>query len=255
MKFLDKASAVILALVLTASMTLSAACSVDRSDVYIIATDTSFAPFEYMDSQGNLVGIDMDILAAVAADQGFSYEVRSLGFDAALQALASDQADGVIAGMSITERRKEIFDFSDPYFSSGIVMGIAADNDSIQDYADLSGLVVAVKTGTVGEAFAESIQAQYGFEIVRFKDSVLMYDDVLAGNSQACFEDYHVLGYAISKGLALKIATDMEQSSFYGFAVARGQNPELLQMFNAGLKNIIDNGIYQEILDSYILSE
>ncbi len=219
--------------------------------VYIIGTDTTFPPFEFQDENGEQVGIDMDILAAVAEDQGFEYEVNVLGFDAAVQALGSKQVDGVIAGMSITEERAKTFDFSDPYFDSGVIMGVAADSD-IKGYEDLAGKKVAVKQGTEGAAFAESIADEYGFEMVTFEASDMMYQDVITGNTVACFEDYPVLGYAINQGLALKTVTDKEQGSSYGFAVAKGENAELLEMFNAGLADIIENGTYQEILDTYI---
>ena len=65
---------------------------------FVIGTDTTFAPFEFRDSSGELTGIDIDILKAIAEDQGFNVQIRSLGFNAALQALSSDQVDGVIGG-------------------------------------------------------------------------------------------------------------------------------------------------------------
>ena len=219
---------------------------------YIIATDTTFAPFEFQNEAGEYVGIDIELLAAVAADQGFKYELQTLGFDAAVQALEAGQADGVIAGMSITEERQQKFDFSAPYFDSGVVMGIAADNDEIKSYDDLAGKKVAVKIGTEGADFAESIKDQYGFETVVFDDSSAMYQDVIGGNSAACFEDYPVMGYGITQGVALKMVTEKEQGSSYGFAVGKGINTELLEMFDAGLANLKENGKYQEILDKYI---
>ncbi len=222
--------------------------------VYIIGTDTTFAPFEFQDVDGNQIGIDMDLLAAIAEDQGFEYEINVLGFNAAVQALESRQVDGVIAGMSITDERKEKFDFSDPYFDSGVIMGVAADSD-ISAYEDLAGQKVAVKQGTEGSAFAESIADEYGFELVTFDDSSMMYEDVMAGNTVACFEDYPVLGYAINQGLALKTVTEKEQGSSYGFAVPKDENGELLDMFNAGLKNVRESGEYDEILATYISAE
>ena len=224
----------------------------DAAKKYIIATDTTFAPFEFQNEAGEYVGIDIELLAAIAEDQGFEYELQTLGFDAAVQALEAGQADGVIAGMSITEARAEKFDFSTPYFDSGVVMGIAADNEEIKSYEDLAGKKVAVKIGTEGQAFAESIKDQYGFETVTFDDSSAMYQDVIGGNSAACFEDYPVMGYGITQGVALKMVTDKEQGSSYGFAVGKDQNTELLEMFNTGLANLKENGKYQEILDTYI---
>ena len=166
----------------------------------------------------------MDLLAAIAEDQGFKYDLQYLGFDAAVQALESGQADGVIAGMSITPERQKKFDFSDPYFDSGVVMGIAESNNDIKSYEDLKGKKVAVKRGTEGYDFAESIKDQYGFETVVFDTSDAMCMDVKVGNSVACFEDYPVLGYGITQGNGLKMVTDKEQGSSYGFAVGKGEN-------------------------------
>ena len=221
-------------------------------NVYLIATDTTFAPFEFEDATGKFVGIDMDLLAAIAKDQGFKYKLQVVGFNAAVQSLESKQSDGVIAGMSITDERKKKFDFSDPYFDSGVVMGISKDNNDIKAYADLKGKQVAIKTGTEGATFAESIADKYGFTVAYFEDSANMYEDVKIGNSVACFEDYPVLGYGISKGVGLKIVTQKERGNSYGFAVGKGVNAELLMKFNKGLADLKENGTYQAILDKYI---
>ena len=74
---------------------------------WVIATDTAFKPFEYTNESGDFVGIDVDILDAVAKDQGFEYELQVLGWDASIAACQAGQADGMIAGASITEERKE----------------------------------------------------------------------------------------------------------------------------------------------------
>jgi polar amino acid transport system substrate-binding protein len=217
-----------------------------------IATDTTFAPFEFQDAAGNYVGIDIELLAAIAADQGFAYELQPLGFSAAVAALESSQADGVIAGMSITDERKLKYDFSAPYYDSGVVMAIRAGDGSIKSYADLGGKRVAVKTGTEGATFAEGIAAQYGFNLVYFDESPFMYEEVKSGNSAACFEDYPVMGYGISQGNGLQMVTAMERGSSYGFAVLKGKNQDLLKKFDAGLVNVRKNGTYQKILDKYI---
>lgn len=251
-----------LALVLLLTVGMLAGCGggettepAAEAKVYKIATDTTFAPFEFQNDKGEYVGIDIDILAAIAEDQGFQYELSPLGFSAAVAALESNQADAVIAGMSITEERQKKYDFSTAYYDSGVVMAISAADETTKGYADLSGKKVAVKTGTEGATFAESIMDQYGFELVYFDESPLMYEDVKTGNSVACFEDYPVMGYGISQGNGLKMVTDMEKGSSYGFAVMKDKNTELRDMFNAGLQNIIDSGKYQEILDKYIAAE
>jgi polar amino acid transport system substrate-binding protein len=223
--------------------------------VYTIATDTTFAPFEFQDAGGNYVGVDIELLAAIAADQGFAYDLKPLGFSAAVAALESNQADGVIAGMSITDERKVKYNFSQPYYDSGVVMAIRANDNDIRGYEDLRGKRVAVKTGTEGATFAESISSRYGFNLVYFDESPFMYEEVKAGNSAACFEDYPVMGYGISQGNGLKMVTDMERGSSYGFAVLKGKNQELLEMFDRGLSNLRANGTYQKILDKYIATK
>ncbi|WP_241993157.1 amino acid ABC transporter substrate-binding protein/permease [Cryobacterium frigoriphilum] len=220
-------------------------------ETYVIGTDTTFAPFEYRED-GELTGIDMDLVRDIAASQGFSVEIKSLGFDAALQALQSNQVDGVIAGMSITDERQLIFDFSDPYFDSGVQMAVAEDNAEITGYDDLAGETVVAKRGSEGETFANSISAEYGFTVKALADSATMYDDVKAGNSVAVFDDYPVLAYGINQNNGLKSVTEKEQGSSYGFAVNKGQNPELLAAFNTGLAELKAGGEYQDILDKYL---
>jgi len=219
---------------------------------YTIATDITFAPFEFQDTNGDFVGIDMDLVKAIAEDQGFKYEMKPLGFNAAVQALESKQVDAVIAGMSITDERKLKFDFSDPYFDSGIIMAVDKDNETVSSYKDLKGKRVAVKTGTEGATFAQSIQDKYGFKIVTFDDSANMYEDVKTGNSVAVFDDYPVLAYGIKQGNGLKIVTNKEAGNSYGFAVSKGENAELLKMFNDGLTNLKASGKYQDIMDKYL---
>lgn len=225
--------------------------AVESKGSYIIATDTVFAPFEFTDADNNFVGIDVDLLAAIAEDQGFEYELQSLGFDAALLAVESGQADGVIAGMSITEARKEKFDFSDSYYDAGVTMAVAKGS-SVASFDDLKDQKVAVKTGTNGAEFAKSIAEQYGFEVVEFSDSPTMYQDVITGNTVACFEDYPVMAYNIQQGAGMEMPGDVNESTTpYGFAVKKGENAELLAMFQAGLANIKANGKYDEIVAKY----
>lgn len=218
---------------------------------YVIATDTVFAPFEFTDASNKFVGIDVEILEAIAADQGFEYELNSLGFDAALLAVEAGQADGVIAGMSITDERKAKFDFSEAYYEADVTMAVAEGSD-IASYEDLAGKTVAVKTGTNGADFAKSIAEQYGFTVTEFSDSPTMYQDVIVGNTVACFEDYPVMAYNIQQGAKLQIPGDIKEAgSSYGFAVSKGKNAELLEMFNKGLANIKENGTYDKIVEKY----
>ena len=238
----------------SASTAESAADSTAADKTWVIATDTVFKPFEYTDASGNFVGIDVDIVAAIAEDQGFKYEMKSLGWDAAIAACQSGQADGMIAGASITEKRKASgWTFSDSYYDSNQTLTVPADSD-IAGFADLSGKMVAVKTGTQGATYAESLKDEYGFDLTYFEDSPTMYQAVLGGQCVGCFEDTPVMKASIKDGgLALKVLDDTASDPApYGFAIFSEDSQELLDMFNKGLADIKANGKYDEILKKYL---
>ncbi len=220
---------------------------------FVIAMDTVYAPFEYTDEKGDFVGIDVDILNAVAEDQGFEVEINSLGFDAALAALESGQADGVIAGMSITDERKKKYDFSEGYYETYVSIAAKAGGD-IKSIDDIKGKTVAAKTATIGASCVESMKDEYGLTITYFDTTDLMFQDVLTGNSVACFEDYPVMAYGITQGNGFEIIDTVkgEFSAQYGFAVKKGENAELLSAFDAGLANIKSSGKYDEICAKYL---
>ncbi len=226
----------------------------DGSKVWKIATDTSFKPFEYKDDKGDFVGIDMDILAAVAEDQGFKYEVQVLGWDASIAACQAGQADGMIAGASITAERKESgWIFSDGYYDANQSMAVES-NSGITGFADLSGKSVAVKTGTMSASYAESLKDQYGFTVTYFEDSPTMYQAVVGGQVAGAFDDTPIMAANIKdSGLNMTILEDTgNEPAQYGFAIFNPDNQELVDMFNKGLSNIKANGKYDEILAKYL---
>ena len=233
----------------------SAAEATASSDkTWVIATDTVFKPFEYTDESGNFVGIDVDIVAAIAEDQGFKYELKSLGWDAAIAACQAGQADGMIAGASITDERKENgWIFSDGYYTATQCMAVA-ENSDIKGFEDLKDKQVAVKTGTQGASYAESMKDEYGFTLNYFEDSPTMYQAVAGGQAVACFEDTPIMAASIKDGgLGLKIVEGSENDGAdYGFAIFNSDKQELLDMFNAGLANIKANGKYDEIIAKYL---
>ena len=221
---------------------------------WIIATDTAFKPFEYTDEKGNFVGIDVDILDAVAKDQGFDYELKSLGWDASIAACQAGQADGLIAGASITDERKESgWIFSDGYYDANQCLAVAESSD-VKGFADLKGETVAVKTGSMSAEYAESIADQYGFTVTYYEDSPTMYQAVVGGQAGGAIDDTPIMAANIKDGgLAMKLVDGTgNESAAYGFAVFSADNQELVDMFNKGLKNIKDNGTYDEILAKYL---
>ncbi len=221
---------------------------------WIVAMDTVFPPFEFTNESGEFVGIDVDLLKAIAEDQGFEYEIQSVGFDAALAAVEAGQADALLAGASITEERiNNGWIFSDGYYNATQTFAVAAGSE-IKSFEDLAGKNVAVKNGTEGKTFAESIKDEYGFTISVFEDSPNMYQDVIGGNSAACVEDTPIMEASIKTGnVALEIPEGMtNEGAAYGFGIKDEANQVLLDMFNAGLKSIRENGTYDEIIAKYV---
>ncbi|MCI9545286.1 MAG: transporter substrate-binding domain-containing protein [Lachnospiraceae bacterium] len=221
---------------------------------WVVATDTVFKPFEYTNEDNEFVGIDVDILAAIAEDQGFEYDLQSLGWDSGVAAVQAGQADALIAGATIKQERIDSgWIFSDGYYDATQTFVVPTDSD-IKSFEDLKGKSVAVKNATAGADFANSLKDEYGFTVTVFEDSPTMYQDVILGNSAACVEDTPIMASSIKEGdLALQIPEGMEsEGAPYGFAIMDEKNQELLDLFNAGLKNIKANGKYDEIIDKYL---
>ncbi|MDK8090526.1 ABC transporter substrate-binding protein/permease [Streptococcus intermedius] len=218
---------------------------------YTIASDSSFAPFVFQDSNNKYTGIDMDLIKAIAKDQGFTIEITNPGFDAALNAVQSGQADGMIAGMSVTDARKETFDFSEPYYTANAILAVKGSS-TIASYKDLKGKTIGVKNGTASQTFLTKSQSKYDYKIKTFADASSMYDSLNSGSVDAVMDDEPVVKYSISQGQKLKTPIKGTPIGDTAFAVKKGSNPELIQMFNNGLANIKKNGQYQKILDKYL---
>lgn len=241
---------------------LIAACGTDKEDtangsgsegqVYRVGIDTTYPPFEF-EKDGEYTGIDIDIINAIAEDQGFEIELKPMDFGGIIPSLQAGQLDIAIAGMSITEERKKVVDFSDPYFDAGLSLVVDSDATDIEKLEDLKGKRVAVKNGTTGANFALENEKEYDFNLVQFNDSPAMFQDVANGNSQALIEDYPVIAYAIAQNdLGLKVVGERLTGAQYGIAVAKGKNDELLEKINAGLANLRESGKYDEILNKYL---
>ncbi len=221
---------------------------------YTIVTDTAFRPFEYADENGDMVGIDVDILAAIAEDQEFDYTLTALGWDASIAACQAGQADGMIAGASITDARKENgWIFSDGYYSATQSMAVAAGS-KISGFEDLAGKAVAVKIGTQSAEYAESLMDTYKFTVTYLESSPDVYQSVIGGQAAACFDDTPILAdYIKSNGVPLQLVDGTaNEGAEYGFAVFTPDMQELIDAFNAGLAHIKENGKYDEILKKHL---
>jgi polar amino acid transport system substrate-binding protein len=222
--------------------------------VYLIACDAKYAPFSF-EEDGVYKGIDVELLAAIAEVEGFKYELKPMDFSGIIPAIKANQIDGSIAGMNITEARKESVDFSDGYIQAASSIVTHKDNTDMNSLDDLQGKTAAVKKGTTGSLFAEANQEKYNLEISYFDDSPSMFQAVENKNCDFLVEDFPVIAYKIKvdENSLLRVAVkEIEEAPYDGFAVNKGENQELLQMFNEGLQKLKDNGKYDEIVGQYV---
>ena len=242
----------IIAFVLCAAVLLCAAAAFGED--YTIATDTAFRPFVFTDKSGELVGIDVEILAAIAQDQGFTYSLEPMGWDASIAACQAGMKDGMIAGASISEERLASgWIFSDAYFNASQSMAVA-QGVSITSFEELRGHSVSVKAGTLSKDYADSLAEQYGFKVVTYGSSLAVYMAVIGGECAACFDDTPALeDYILNGGVFLQLVEGTSnEGTDYGFVVFSPEKQELIDKFNAGLANIKASGEYDRIMAKYL---
>ncbi|WP_076460460.1 ABC transporter substrate-binding protein/permease [Limosilactobacillus caccae] len=222
---------------------------------YTFATNNTFEPFEIQDSKGGYSGknpgIEIEILKKIAKHEHFKYKFKPMSFNGDLQALESGQVDAVIAGMSVTDERKEKYDFSTPYYTDGVVMAVAKDSN-IKSMKQLRGKTVSAKAGTSAAIYLKDNQKKYGYKIRYFDSSNTMWNDVKTGNTAATFDDGPVLEYGIKNGVPLKILTKKPinaQPIAVGFQ--KGKNLALQKKINDGIKWLNDTGQMKQIIDKY----
>lgn len=218
---------------------------------YVVGTDTTFAPFEFENDEGVFTGIDIQLVNAIAEEMGFTVEWQILGFSASVTALEAGQVDAVMAGMSITDERMLKYDFSESYYDCPVGVAVASDSE-IASLDDLKGLTIVAKTGTTGAQYAEEVAAEYECELLYVEESAMMYSYVASGQAVACFEDYPIIQYEITRGTVdCKVINTSDYAFPCGFATMKDAHPELVAAFNEGFQRLKDSGAYDEILATY----
>ena len=212
-----------LAMMLATVTAFLVAPSVKAETTVKIASDSSYAPFEFQNGQKKWVGIDVDIMQEVAKINDWKLEMSYPGFDAALQNLKAGQVDGVIAGMTITDERKETFDFSNPYYTSALTIATTKDS-KLSDYSDLKGKAVGAKNGTAAQTWLQENQKKYGYTIKTYSDGVHMFAALSSGNIAGAMDEVPVISYAMKQGqdLAMNFPS-ISLPGGYGFAVMKGK--------------------------------
>lgn len=226
---------------------------------YTFATNNTFEPFEIQDSKGGYSGknpgIEIEMLKKIAKHEHIKYKLKPMSFNGDLQALEGGQVDAVIAGMSVTNERKQKFDFSKPYYTDGVMMAVAK-NSKITSLKQLKGKMVSAKSGTSAALFVKKNQKKYGYKIRYFDSSNTMWNDVKNGNTDATFDDGPVLQYGIRTGVPLKIVTKKPidaQPVAVGFQ--KGQNLALQKKVNDGIDWLNKTGQMKQIVNKYTKSD
>lgn len=220
---------------------------------FVVGTEPTFPPFEFTDEKsGAIIGFDIDLIQAIAEDQGIQVEIQSLGFDGLIMAIQSGSIDIVASGMTIDDERKEKVDFSDAYINAGLALAVGANNNTIKSESDLSGKKVAVQIGTTGAKKAQELKdAGIIKEIVTLNTVDLVMMELINGGVDAVINDLPVTkAYMGQQKGKIKIVGEPLNSESYGFAIKKG-NAELLEKINKGLENVIKDGTYDKIVAKY----
>ena len=259
MKMIKMATALILTVGMIASL---AACGggssapAEEKEKIVFGTNAEFPPFEFINSKGGVIGefdgIDMAIAKQIGDDLGAEVSINNIEFDSLLIALDNEQIDAIIAGMTITEDRKESVDFTTPYYNATQVM-IIKKGTEITKAADMKDKKIAVIQGYTGETCVKKL----GFDYVSFKKGPDAIMDLINGKSEVVVIDSATAQKYVNdnEGENLVIVEDNEEfaAEEYGIAVKKG-NTELLNKLNAEIEEMVKDGTIANLADQYAVA-
>jgi polar amino acid transport system substrate-binding protein len=236
-------------ILLLASLVL-AACGGGQKAKVSVAMDATWPPFESVDeATKDIVGLDVDLMNAIAKEAGFEVEYSNVPWDSLLAGMAQCQYDVAISAMTITPERAEQFAFSDPYFAAGQVVTVRADNTDITGKDSLAGKTIGVQLGTTGDIEAQKIA---GATVKNYDDIGLAFQDLMNGQTDAVIADNPLaLGYIGQNSDKLKTAGEVFTDEFYGIAVCKDKT-DLVAQINKGLAAVKAQGLIEELTAKWI---
>lgn len=242
----------ILALVMVAVLALAmVACGAADKDVLTMGTNAAFPPYEFVDENNNVVGIDAEIAAAVAEKLGMELEIKDMAFDSLITAVSSGAIDVALAGMTVTPERAESVNFSDSY-ATGIQVVIVTEDSAIASIEDLDGKKIGVQSGTTGDIYCAG---DYGEEnIARYDNGALAVAALQNGQVDCVVIDNEPAKAFVEANEGLKILDTEYITENYAAAIAK-ENTELLEKFNTALAELKAEGKLDEIISKYIKAE
>lgn len=220
--------------------------------VVLVGTDPTYAPFEFQNEKGDIVGFDMEVMAAVAKAAAMEVKFVSTPWEGAFNALAQGDRDVLISAVTITDERKQTLDFSDPYFEARQLIAVP-EKSKVTKLEELKRSKIGVQTSTTGEEVAVKLLGKNSANIKRFESTPLALSELAAGGVDAVVADNGVISHYLTNNPAAKFKSVSDPSfapEFYGIAVKKG-NTELLGKINTGLAAIKADGSYQKIFDKY----
>jgi len=218
-----------------------------------VGTSPDFPPFEYVSPEGKVVGFDIDLIRALAKKVGYEdIEVVSMDFDALIPALQRGQVDVVIAGMTITEERAKVVDFTTPYWEADQAIVVRKGSDFMpKGLDDLVGRAVGVQTGTTGAALVEEFinESKKDIAIKYYSSYVLAVQDLINKRLDAVVVDTPVASM-FAKQYGVEISAVIKTGEVYGIAVRKG-NEELLKALNKALEEFMKSREWSELIGKY----
>ncbi|KGR82816.1 basic amino acid ABC transporter substrate-binding protein [Lysinibacillus odysseyi] len=244
---------------LAAASMLLAACGSDDSTgadgeikKLVAGTEATFAPFEYMDDSGKIIGIDSEIVDAIAEETGIEIEMKHVGWDPMLEQVKNGEIEMGASGITINDKRKKVYDFTEPYYEANLVMVVKEGSD-VKSLADLKGKKVSVQINTTGHEAAKKALGETSQDIAAFENMPVAIMEVINGSTAAAIGDNAVVYEYLKNNPDAKL-TVIEDTAFekeyYGLMVKKG-NKEVLDILNEGLKAIKENGKLDEIVKKY----
>lgn len=241
----------ILAAVLALAMLLCFAGCGAKTDTLTMGTNAAFPPYEYVDDDGNIVGIDAEIAAAIAEKLGMELEIKDMEFDSLITACAGGSVDVVLAGMTVTDERKESVNFSDTY-ATGIQVIIVKEGSEIATVDDLEGKTIGVQAGTTGDIYCTD---DYGQDNVKQYNNGALAVAALQNDQVDCvIIDNEPAKSFVAANEGLKILDTEYVTEDYAIAVAK-ENTELLEKINTAMAELKADGTIDDIINKYIPAE
>ena len=231
-----------------------AADSTAASGKLTMATEATFPPYEYYDGDA-IVGIDVEVAQAIAAKLGMELEVTDIAFDSIIPGIQTGKYDMGMAGMTVTDERKEQVNFSDSY-ATGVQVVIVKDDSAITSvddlFADGADTVVGTQAGTTGFIYATSDIEDAGLGTVKsFGKTTDAVEALKNGQVDCVILDNEPAKALVAANEGLHILDTEYAVEDYAIAIAK-ENTDLLDKVNAALAELKDDGTLQSIVDKYI---